>query len=64
MFRYAAVPATLALAIFAAACSSDSDPSSPTQPAVTLTAPAITTPGANQQLDTLRPTLTVKNVTS
>ncbi|MDQ3419306.1 MAG: hypothetical protein M3541_11055 [Acidobacteriota bacterium] len=64
MFRIAALSATLALAVSAAACSKDSDPSSPTQPAVTLTAPAINTPTANQQLDTLRPTLTVRNVTS
>lgn len=64
IFRIAAVPATLVLSLAAAGCSSDSDPSSPTQPAVTLSAPAIATPAANQQLDTLRPTLTVKNVTS
>jgi hypothetical protein len=64
MSRFASVPVTLAVCLLSAACSSDSDPSSPTQPAVTLTAPAITTPAANQQLDTLRPTLTVKNVTS
>ena len=64
MFRFAPVPATLALCLLSAACSSDSEPS-PTQPsAVTLTAPGIDAPAANLQLETLRPTLTVRNATS
>lgn len=47
-----------------AACGSDSGtPTTPTTPA-TLTQPAIETPANNQQLDTLRPTLTVRNATS
>ena len=47
-----------------AACGSDSGtPATPTTPA-TLTQPAIETPANNQQLDTLRPTLTVRNATS
>lgn len=43
-----------------------SDGGSPTTPPAppTLTQPAIETPANNQQLDTLRPTLTVRNATS
>ncbi|HXG54108.1 MAG TPA: hypothetical protein VNJ03_01900 [Vicinamibacterales bacterium] len=62
--------ALAALAI-SAACGSDSKspttPPTPTPtptPVATLTAPAPETPSANQQLDTLRPTLTVRNATS
>ena len=64
IFRFASLPATLAVCVLSAACSSDSEPS-PTQPsAVTLTAPGIDAPAANLQLDTVRPTLTVRNATS
>jgi hypothetical protein len=65
MSRLGVLSTTVVLSLSLAACSSDSEPSSPTQPgSVTLTAPALTTPASNQQLDTLRPTLTVRNATS
>jgi hypothetical protein len=47
-----------------ASCAKDS-PSAPSQPAApTLTAPAIESPAEDEQLDTIRPTLKVKNGTS
>jgi len=48
-----------------AACGGSKSPASPT-PVInpTLTAPALGTPADNEQLDTLRPTLSVKNGTS
>lgn len=56
--------AALAASALIAACGSDNgSPTTPTTPA-TLTQPAIETPANNQQLDTLRPTLTVRNATS
>ena len=59
--------AVLAAALMTAACSSDNDatpPTSPTPVAATVTAPAIEAPAADTQLDTLRPTLTVRNATA
>jgi hypothetical protein len=54
----------LAISI-AAACGGDKSPSAPTTTtAARLTAPIAETPSADEQLDTLRPTLTVKNGTS
>ena len=55
----------LAIALLPAACGRDDSPTAPqpTGPA-TLAAPALEAPAANVQLDTLRPTLTVRNVTS
>src|SRR6187549_2697180 len=53
------------LAATAAACGGAKDsPASPTPVAATLTAPALDSPAMNEQLDTLRPTLTVKNATA
>lgn len=47
------------------ACSDKKEsPVSPTPVAATLTAPGLEAPAADTQLDTLRPTLTVRNVTS
>ena len=61
----------MTLALGVAACSSDDKqpgPTTPTPPPVVnpprLTAPAADTPETNKQLDTLRPTLTVRNGTS
>ena len=61
----------MTLALGVAACSSDDKqpgPTAPTPPPVVnpprLTAPAADTPETNKQLDTLRPTLTVRNGTS
>ncbi len=48
----------------AVACGGSSTPSSPTPVAANLTAPALESPANDVQLDTLRPELTVKNVTS
>ena len=55
----------LAILVLFAACGKDKSPTAP-PPAgsVTLAAPALESPAANVQLDTLRPTLTVRNVTS
>ena len=51
--------------IAAAACGGKDAPTTPAPvAAVTLTAPALATPAMNEQLDTLRPTLTVKNATA
>jgi hypothetical protein len=57
--------ACLALISVAAACGGDNSPSAPT-PTVParLTAPVPDTPAADEQLDNLRPMLTVKNGTS
>jgi hypothetical protein len=44
--------------------SKNSTPTTPTPVAATLSAPKLEAPSANAQLDTLRPTLTVQNVTS
>ncbi|MEO6239575.1 MAG: hypothetical protein ABIQ52_21475 [Vicinamibacterales bacterium] len=57
----AAITATLVLA----ACGSEkSTPTTPTPVSATLTAPKLDSPSANAQLDTLKPTLSVQNVTS
>ena len=55
----------LAAATLAAACGgSKSTPTTPTPTTATLTAPKLESPGANEQLDTLRPTFTVVNSTA
>jgi hypothetical protein len=59
---YAGMTALLAMSV--TACGDDSGGTTPTQPAPTLTAPSLTTPADNAQADTLRPTLTVRNVTA
>jgi hypothetical protein len=48
----------------AAACGGGSSPSSPAPVAVTLTAPQLDTPANDEQTDTLRPALTVRNATA
>jgi hypothetical protein len=48
----------------AAACSEKSTPTTPAPVNANLGAPALDTPANDEQLDTLRPTLTVKNSTS
>ena len=61
----AAAAAMIALSLLVvAACGSKQTPTAPTVTSATLTAPKLDTPGANEQLDTLRPTLTVINATS
>jgi hypothetical protein len=56
--------AIAALAASAAACGDDDSPTNPTPPAASITAPALASPADDAQLDTLRPTLTVRNATS
>ena len=54
-----------ALAVTSAACSEDKPtPTSPAPVAATVSAPALEAPAVDIQLDTLRPTLTVRNATS
>ncbi|HET7219298.1 MAG TPA: hypothetical protein VFJ02_14675 [Vicinamibacterales bacterium] len=53
-----------ALAAAAAACGDDSSPTNPTPVAAAVTAPSLGAPADNEQLDTLRPTLTVRNATA
>jgi hypothetical protein len=51
--------------LLAGACGGDSStPSSPTPVAATLTAPVLESPAKDEQLDTLRPVLTVRNATA
>ena len=53
------------LASGAAACGGDdSNPTSPTPVAATVTAPALDSPARDEQLETLRPVLTVRNSTA
>jgi hypothetical protein len=59
------VSVAAAAAIFVVACGGkDKNPTSPTPGSATLTAPVLESPAANAQLDTLRPTLTVRNATA
>ncbi|MEN3338709.1 MAG: hypothetical protein V7647_2385 [Acidobacteriota bacterium] len=55
---------SLSLLLGAAACGGSSSPSSPTTVAATVTAPALDSPAKDEQLDTLRPVLAVRNATS
>jgi len=56
--------ALVAVAIVVGACGSDT-PATPTTPTVVnVTAPGLDAPADHEQLDTLRPTLTVKNATA
>jgi len=69
MPRRTLVPGCLAIALTAlAACSQSSSPAGPTPPptpgAPTLTAPTPDAPAGDVQLETVRPTLTVRNGTS
>jgi hypothetical protein len=56
-FRFIAV----GLCVATVACGSDPAPTQPTPPSATLSAPTATSPAADAQLDSLRPTLTVTN---
>lgn len=53
-----------ALVLIAACGGKDKSPTSPTPTTATLTAPVVDAPALNAQLDSLRPTLTVKNATA
>ncbi len=63
IWHSATVAASAALLVVACG-GKDKTPTAPTPVAATLTAPALDSPSANEQLDTLRPTLTVRNATS
>jgi hypothetical protein len=52
------------LVMVAAACGEKKTATSPTPAAPTVQAPALEAPAADTQLDTLRPTLSVRNATS
>ena len=56
--------AMVVAAIPLAACGGSSTPSAPTPVNATLTAPALDSPAKDEQLDTLRPILRVRNATS
>jgi hypothetical protein len=60
------IAAVLAAVLMSAACSDDKTPTptSPAPVAATVSAPALEAPAADTQLETLRPTLTVRNATS
>ena len=67
MTRHALLVAAVlaALPVSSACGGGDKTPTTPAPPVVaTLTAPALESPASNQQLDNLRPTVTVRNVTS
>lgn len=59
-----AASAAIVMALAIACGSSKPTPTTPTPVSATLTAPKLDSPTANAQTDTLRPTLTVQNVTS
>src|SRR5688572_23825257 len=64
MSRFFAGTMVLALSLSVSACGSDSQPTAPSPAAATITAPSIQSPASDAQLDTLRPTLTVRNASS
>jgi len=65
MLKSVSVMTIVAFAAAGAACSDKKEtPTSPTPVAITVQAPALEAPAADTQLDTLRPTLTVRNATS
>ena len=64
-WKNAHLPLVLCLAVAAAACGSKSPSvASPSGPSGSVPAPSISAPADDQQLDTLRPTLTVTNAAS
>jgi hypothetical protein len=54
----------ISFAAIAAACGGEKSPTSPAPVAPTVSAPTLQAPADDEQLDTLRPTLVVKNATS
>ena len=64
-WRYLSTSLVFALAVSVAACGNDSAPTTPTPPAVAnVAAPGLDAPANDEQLDILRPVLTVRNATS
>jgi len=64
MSKFVNLTLCVAAAVTAAACSEKQTPVAPAPVAATVQAPALEAPAADTQLDTLRPTLTVRNATS
>ena len=66
MRHHLVLAATVTVAIVLAACGGNGNKTAPTAPtpAPTLTAPKLDSPATGSQQDSLRPTLTVQNVTS
>lgn len=62
-WKYASLPVVAGLLVVAIGCGGDS-PTEPSGGAPQLTAPSVEAPASDQQLDTLRPTLTVRNGSS
>lgn len=62
--NYLATALAFALAVGAVACGNDPAPTTPTPAVANLGAPALDAPANDEQLDNLRPVLTVRNVTS
>ena len=62
--KYLATSLAFALAVGAGACGNDSTPTTPTPAVANLGAPALDAPANDEQLDNLRPALTVRNSTS
>jgi hypothetical protein len=62
--RHLFVMTCTCVALIGAACGGDKSPTTPTPVAANVGAPALDSPGSDEQLDTLRPTLVVKNATS
>ena len=58
---YFSAAVLLAAMVTIAGCGGKKTPTTPTPVAANLTAPALDSPSSNEQLDTLRPTLTVRN---
>ena len=54
----------VAMAAIATACGGKDSPTTPAPVAASVSAPALDAPAMNEQLDTLRPTLTVKNASA
>jgi hypothetical protein len=65
IWKSVGVAAAVAVAVGSGACSdSKSTPTAPVPAAANVSAPALEAPAADTQLETLRPTLSVRNVTS
>lgn len=62
--QWKALVVSAVVILFTTACGGSDTPSSPTPVAANLAAPVLDSPGADEQLDNLRPTLTVRNATS
>ena len=65
ILKSASLSAVVICSLLVGACSEDkTPPTAPAPVAANVTAPALEAPAADAQLDTLRPTLTVRNATS